>query len=204
MVRNFARTSRVECYVLRTSVLAGRLLEDRKGQIHKFDVFYSWVAFFVKIKQLMLKNSRDIYNTPLKIPVRIVGNQNASINIIPADYAAKASIKIMSLKEIQFNSFHLVNPQEKQMIKPVFDYLNITGYEFVKTLPNSLNKLESFYYKSVGNIFNPYMQNNGEMLFDNRSLTEILPSDMVCPAINTENFNILLSFAKENHFGLRN
>jgi thioester reductase-like protein len=204
LVRNFEHLTKVECYIFRTSILSGRLIEPQKGQIHKFDVFYGWTAFFVKIKQLILKNGDDIYNTPLNIDIRFVGNKNAAINIIPADYAAKATIQIMSLPEIHYKSFHLVNPIEKQIIEPVFEYLNITGYDFVEQMPDSLNKIETFYYKSAGNIFNAYMQNNGEMLFDNSSLIKTLSSDMVCPEISKENFTTLLTFAKENNFGLRN
>ncbi|MCB4782230.1 MAG: SDR family oxidoreductase [Sulfurovum sp.] len=202
IVRKFEKESGVSSYIFRPSILAGRLVEKNLGQIHKFDVFYGWTQFFLKTKQSLLPYGFDIYQTPLNIDLRIFANEKSTLNIIPADFAAKATIKIMSKKYIEYSSFHLTNNNESEFIIPIMNFLNITGYTFVEEIPEDLNKVENLYYRSVGRLFNDYMQNHGEIYFDNSSLIQSLSNDIICPQVNNEELLVLLEYAKEKNFGI--
>jgi len=203
IVRKFEKENNIPSYIFRTSILAGRLIEKNLGQIHKFDVFYGWTQFFLKTKQSLLPNGADLYKTPLNIDIRLLANEKSTLNIIAADFAAKATIDIMSKKHIKYNAFHLTNSCESEFIVPIMNFLNITGYQFVKEIPQSLNKIENLYYRSVGKLFNDYMQNKGEMYFDNSSLTQSLSNDIFCPQINKKELLMLLEYAKQKNFGLQ-
>ena len=202
LVRQFEKEYQIPSYIFRTSILAGRLIEKNIGQIHKYDVFYGWTQFFIKTQESLLPNGVDIYSTPVQMNIRIMGSAKSTLNIIPADYAAKASIEIMSKEIIKYSSFHLVNTHETEFIKPILKFLNIQGYSFVNEIPSELNKIEKLYYRSVGRLFNDYMQNEGEVYFNYDSLIESLNGNVVCPRINEDQLLVLLEYAKKNNFGL--
>jgi thioester reductase-like protein len=202
LVRKFEEEHGIPSYIFRTSILAGRLMEKNIGQIHKYDVFYGWTQFFIKAKQSLIRYDEDLYDTPVKMDIRIMGSKKSTLNIIPADYAAKASIEIMSRTNIYYSSFHLVNTNETEFIIPILEFLNIEGYTFVDSIPQILNKTEKLYYKSVGRLFNDYMQNEGEQYFDCSSLTKSLDGKVCCPIVDRDNLQLLLSYAKKNNFGL--
>ncbi len=201
LVRNFEKESGINSYIFRVSLLSGRLIEKEIGQTHKFDIFYAWTQFFIKAKHMLLPKGSDIYNTPIKMNIRIFGSKKSGMNILPVDYAAKASIDIMSSKNIKFSAFHLVNHEETIFPVTILDFLNIEGYKGVDTIPEDLNKLEKIYYRSVGKLFNGYI-NNGEMYFDTTSLDESLSKNIKCPYIDKEKFISLLEYAKKKNFGL--
>ena len=202
LVRKFEEEYGIPSYIFRTSILAGRLMEKNIGQIHKYDVFYGWTQFFIKAKQSLIGYDEDLYDTPVKMNIRIMGSEKSTLNIIPADYAAKASIEIMSRSNIYYSSFHLVNTNETEFIIPILEFLNIEGYTFVDSIPQTLNKTEKLYYKSVGRLFNDYMQNEGEQYFDCHSLMKSLDGKVDCPIVDRDNLQLLLSYAKKKNFGL--
>ena len=202
LVRNFEKVHGIDSYIFRTSILAGRLIEKNIGQIHKYDVFYGWTQFFIKAKKSYLLPGEDLYDTPVKMDISIMGSPKSTLNIIPADYAAKASIEIMSLQKINHSSFHLVNRYETEFIVPILKFLNIDGYTFVDKIPETLNKLEKLYYKSVGRLFNDYMKNEGKVYFDYTSLIESLDGKVDCPIVNEDNLILLLEYAKKKNFGI--
>jgi len=202
-VREFEKSSGIPSYIFRTSILAGRLIEKNLGQIHKFDVFYSWIQFFLKIKQSLLPHNADLYKTPIKLNLRILGNEKSTLNIIPVDFAAKATIEIMSKKNIEYSAFHLTSSYETELIIPIMSFLNISGYSLVSEIPTNLNKIEGLYYRSVGKLFNDYMQNQGKIYFDNNTLLESLSDKLVCPRIDSHNLSILLEYAKNKNFGIQ-
>jgi len=202
LVRKFEEEYKIPSYIFRTSILAGRLMEQNIGQIHKYDVFYGWTQFFIKAKQSLIEYDDDLYDTPVNMDIRIMGSEKSTLNIIPADYAAKATIEIMSSAHIHYSSFHLVNTKETEFIIPILEFLNIKGYTFVDNIPSNLNKTEKLYYKSVGRLFNDYMQNEGEQYFDCTSLITSLDGKVTCPIVDTNNLQLLLKYAKKKNFGL--
>lgn len=204
IVREYKFKRNTECYIIRTSILCGRLIENKIGQIHKFDTLYGLASFFVKSKESILKNTCDIYEEPLDLNIRIVANQNSKVNIIPADFAAKASIAIMSLDDIKYKAFHLANEYECNIMGHILNYLHISSYHYVDSIPNDLNEIERLYYKSVGKIFTPYLENNGELYFDMESLNNCLPATIKCPKIGINEIEMLFSYARVYNFGLRN
>ena len=68
--------------------------------------------------------------------------------------------------------------------------------------PEDLNAEERFYYKTVGDIFTPYIHQDA-INFNVDNLQDLYAQeDLRCPEINEENLKHLLSFAKSKNFGL--
>jgi len=120
------------------------------------------------------------------------------------DYVVKAMWEVCK-QNAPGESFHLVGDQETLHFDysvGILDWLNITGPTFVDEEPTNLNRIESFYYKTVGKIFMPYAtQDPIHFLTDN--LTAVTTTaNLTCPPIDTQNLQILLNYAKKHQFGL--
>ena len=205
-VRQFQKETGVKCRYFRPSVICGRLMEDELGATPKFDVFYLWAAFFVRWKMKLLSNGSpvDVYGTPLEMDLRFWGNRGAGLNIVPVDYAVKAMWEVCK-QDAPGESFHLVGDQETlhfNYTACILDWLNITGPRFVDEPPTDLNRLESFYYKTVGKIFMPYATQD-PIYFRTDNLTAVTTTaNLTCPPIDDSNLRILLNYAKKHQFGL--
>ncbi len=205
-VREFQEQTGVKCRYFRPSTICGRLMEHELGATPKFDVFYLWAAFFLRWKMKLLNNETplDVYETPLEMDLRFWGNRKAGLNIVPVDYVVKAMWEVCK-QNASGDSFHLVGDQETMHFdytEGILDWLNITGPTFVDEEPTNLNRVESFYYKTVGKIFMPYaIQDPIYFLTDN--LTAVTTTaNLTCPPIDRENLQILLNYAKKHQFGL--
>ena len=205
LVRQYQERSGVKCRIFRPSTISGRLIEDIKGEIYKFDVFYSWAHFFLKLKQKRYSGDLDgIYDETVEMNIRVALNFNAGLNIVPVDFAAKVLYHVCK-HDIEGTHFHLVNNNETSntlYMSKMMEILNITGYEFVDDIPEDMNPLEKFYYKSLGRIFTPYFVQD-EINFDTTNLKEFYEQqNLHCPEVDEENFQILIEYAKTRHFGL--
>lgn len=205
LVRDYQKRSGVTCRIFRPSTISGKLLEDKKGEIYKFDVFYSCAHFFLKLKQRSYTGNIDnIYDEKVEMNIRIAVNFNAGLNIVPVDFASKVLYHVCK-NDIEGSYFHLVNNEETSTtsyLGQIMKMLNITGYEFVDEIPEDLNPLEKFFYKSIGRIFTPYFIQD-EINFATTNLQEFYTQqNLHCPKVDEENFQILLEYAKTRHFGL--
>ena len=204
LVREFSRSSGVKCRFFRPSTIGGRLMEAPLGAVCKFDVFYSCAAWFVRMKMKMFQQGENIYDTPLSLDIRVCCNLTSGLNIVPVDYAAKAMYQVC-MQDGSVNDVHLVNVKETPhtlYIPLMMKMLNVTGVKTVDFVPDDKNKVESFYYKTIGNVFTPYM-NDGRVSFDTKNLTSILSNaGLACPKVDEANFEVLLNYAKKFNFGI--
>lgn len=203
LVREFARETGTTCKYFRPSTIGGRVIEKPLGKVNKFDVFYSLGAFFLREKRKMVQHE-SLYQSKWNCDLRLHFNPQSGLNIVPADYAAKAILKI-ALSNIEAESFHIASEQEyphKKFITEIIDLCNIDGIEPVDSIPDDKNSIEKFYYKTVGNIFKEYLGqpeikfnlSNISPLYDDSSFRDYQISD--------DNFRTMLSFAKPRAFGL--
>jgi nucleoside-diphosphate-sugar epimerase len=204
-VRNFAKRSGVRCRFFRPSTLCGRLLEQPLGATHKFDVFYAWVAFFLYLKSKALSGEGCDYGTPVHLPIRLCCSERSGANIVPVDFAAKV-MREVCLQGAAGRDFHLVNNQETphySYVSWMLETVNVRGTTFVPAIPGNLNRLETFYYRTIGNILTPYGTNE-PTLFDTHNLQQVLAhAKLECPSVDRKNFMLLMDFAKQFDFGIK-
>lgn len=201
----FGSNSDTTLKIFRPSTICGRLLRPQPGQTPKFDVFYAWLAFFLRLKARAMGGRID-YDQPLPIDIRVQCHAQGTLNIIPADYAAQAMLEA-SLAPGGDQSYHLAAPvgaNNRWVGANALQFLNIFIPPFVDTLPGQLNDLERLYYKkSVGLVYTPYLALE-DVRFDLASLQRALPANFpACPPIDLPNLHTLLNYAKKYDFGLQ-
>jgi len=197
LVREFARKTGTRCRYFRPSTICGRLIEEPLGAISKFEMFYSWTAFFVRMMRKSAPHSR-------KLNMRLCYTRGRGLNIVPVDYVAKVMYLVCDQRDPSTN-YHLVN--EMDMLHEVYtsqmlEAIGVTGVTSVEQVPGEKNALEELYYRSVGAVFTPYVT-SAPMTFDTTNLQPLLKSSgFKCPQMNQKALGSLMVYAIEREFGL--
>ena len=205
LVKEYQQKTGVRCRIFRPSIIIGKLIENIKGEICKFDTIYGWAYFFLKWKaNYQSSDINTVYDKNVSVDLRIALNTTTGLNMVPVDFVAKMMYQVCK-ENLEGDYFHLVNNQETNnalTLKKIFELFNITGYKIVKSIPENLNSLESFYYKTIGNVFTPYVTQK-EINFNTDNLQEIYAQqNLSCPAVDENNLQVLLNYAKSKNFGL--
>ncbi len=207
-VREFARKTGTRCRYFRPSTICGRLLEPPLGAISKFDVFYSWPAFFARMSRKAAahftfhRQGRGNRHARV-LNVRVCYNRRSGLNIVPVDYVAKAMYLVCD-QEDPGDSYHLVSDSEtphRRYIPQLLDSIGVTGVTQVDTVPTGRNALEALYYRSVGALYTPYITCD-PILFDSSNLQPLLRrAGLRCPRITPAALSSLMRYAMRRNFG---
>jgi nucleoside-diphosphate-sugar epimerase len=192
--------------IFRPVAICGRAMEPTIGQTNKFDLFYAWAAFFLKMKLKIFGNMLDALQNSVRLDLRIACGEKSTLNVVPVDYAAKL-IWTLSNHSPTNNSYHICNDFEvpnRILLQIILDRLKITGVRFTETIPreHTFNTLERIYYRSIGNIYTDYLtmppthfSQDNIMDIKHQFKLEGIPFDL-------ELVSQLLQFAINNGFGI--
>ena len=205
MFLDYMKNNNIRHKVFRPTTICGRLIESPLGSTNKYDVFYSWIAFFLREKFNIIGNINKIYTEPIDMPIRLHYSPVGGLNIIPADYAAKIIYNVCVNQDNDIN-YHLAShtiTSNEFIGKEALRSLNINGATFVLEEPADKNRLEKLYYKTVGKIFIQY-QIGEPILFDISNLSKFHKrSKLSCPEITKMNFSYLMEYGKHDYFGVK-
>ena len=203
LVREFAKSTGVRCRYFRPATICGRLLELPLGSVSNFDVFYSWPAFFFRLK-LKGAGVRGPVNHNCELNVRVCYSRKSGLNIVPVDYVVKVMYLICE-QDDPGESYHLVNNVETPhdfYIPRMLDAVGISGVTQVDRVPEDRTFLENLYYRTIGSLYTPYITCE-PMLFDVSNLQRLLKKfDLRCPTLDEKALGILMHYAKDRDFGL--
>jgi nucleoside-diphosphate-sugar epimerase len=203
-VRRFADRSGVRCRYFRPSIVSGRLIEPPLGSISNFNVFYGLGVFLLRTKMAMLPERADIIEDPLELHLRACCTGDCGLNIVPADFVAKAICEVC-LTNDSGESYHVVNAGDTPttlLVPLLMETLNIHGFQLVDHVPPDQNRIEQLYYKTVGAYLTPYARPH-DVTFDTSSLEPVLErAGLECPPVDAQNFRILMQYAKSQCFGV--
>jgi nucleoside-diphosphate-sugar epimerase len=203
-VRRFADRSGVRCRYFRPSIVSGRLIEPPLGSISNFNVFYGLGVFLLRTKMAMLPDGADILRDPLELDLRACCTGDCGLNIVPADFVAKAICEVC-LSHDEGESYHIVNAGDTPttlLVPLLMESLNIHGFRLVDHVPTDQNRIEQLFYKTVGAYLTPYARPH-DVTFDTSSLAPVLErAGLECPPVDAGNFRILMQYAKEQCFGV--
>jgi nucleoside-diphosphate-sugar epimerase len=165
----------VKSIIFRPSVVVG---DSKTGETSSFQMVYiPWMGVYLAKKSFM-KKEKIQENGAINLPLRIVGNDSATLNIIPVDTAVGMMLKL-GIPENVGKTFHITNPEYTtlgDLRQAICDASNVTGVRYVPNLEteNNLNFLEKFYLMRT-KPYQAYMLNNdpvfdmansGKLVFD--------------------------------------
>ncbi|MFA6564480.1 MAG: SDR family oxidoreductase [Verrucomicrobiia bacterium] len=188
-VARYCEEKGISFQILRPSIICGRVMDQPLYYTPKFDVFYGWLKFFWQLKKAELHS-----------PLRLCIHETATMNVVPVDFVAKAIVKSVHSHVGQLN---IANPEAANTVEITKAALEHIGYEnasFVNTIPTDLNRIEQFYYKTVGALFDSYINNDASIYDCSKLLSFISPTMM--PSMR-EHIGGIVDFAKQFNFDER-
>ena len=178
----------IQWQILRPSIICGRLIDIPKYFIPKYLVFYLVGDFFMKMQRRYASQPR----------VRMLVPPEASLNIVPVDYSAKAIVKALHLQEsTQLNVVSERNVRLTEIIDYMLGKVGYTHYEFVEEIPEQQNEIEKFYYKWIGSQLNHYI-NTPAHHYSTTQLRTVL-EDVQDPNV-TDHFDKVFDYAYSHKF----
>jgi nucleoside-diphosphate-sugar epimerase len=175
----------VQIQILRPSVIGGNVMNTPLNYISKYMVYYLVGKFFHK-NPLLEGNE-----------MRLSVNFKTGLNIIPVDYVAKVIVTVLR-KNIQ--ELNIVQNKCTNIVTGLTRIIETVGYKQFSFLDNvliqNMNKLEKFYYSTIGNHLAPYTLSK-PYEFNTSLLEEISP---------LPNYNLVdylgetVKYAAENNF----
>ena len=178
----------VQIQILRPSVIGGKIMGKPFNYISKYMVYYLVGKFFYK--NPLLENNE----------IRLSVNFKTGLNIIPVDYVAKIITTVFN-QDIQ--ELNIVHNTCTNLVTGLTRIMKTVGYKQFSFLDNvsthdieNMNRLEKFYYSSIGNHLSPYTLSKPSE-FNTNLLEEILP----LPKYNLEDYlEETIKHAAENDF----
>jgi nucleoside-diphosphate-sugar epimerase len=202
LVREFADMTGTRCRYFRPSVICGRLIEKPWGAVSRFEVLYSWAAFFLRLGRKLAEPESPPHSCELKVRIRY--DRRGGLNIVPVDYVAKV-LYLVCDQEDAGSSYHLVNELDtphELYIPQMLEAVGVTGVTHVDKVPSNKNAIEKLYYRSVGAIYTPYLT-SAPAVFDTTNLRPLLDRvGLECPPVNKKALASLMAYAVERDFGL--
>ncbi|MCX7825396.1 MAG: SDR family oxidoreductase [Verrucomicrobiae bacterium] len=179
----------IEFQLLRPSIICGRVMEAPLYYTPKFDVFYGWLKFFWQLKKAGLRS-----------PLRLCISDQATMNVVPVDFVAKTIVKAVHSHAGQLNIANPAVGPTRQVIQAGLACIGYEGVRFVDAVPPDLNRVEQFYYKTVGALFDGYI-NNDASIYDCGKLLSFMAPVTIPPLF--EHISGIVAFAMQFDFDER-
>ncbi|NQV36249.1 MAG: SDR family oxidoreductase, partial [Phycisphaeraceae bacterium] len=189
LVHHWTKRTGLRVTVFRLGIVVG---ESLQGRIVHFDGIYTLLRFFDGLQRSLATQT-----------LRVIGNPEATKNLVPADYVAQAMWHI--LLQGHTGTFHLTHPNPVPMsllrdrVKRVFEVAGACLVSVEAFEKNPPTRLESLYQKA-GNYYEPYLRE--EPVFD-RTRTEkaLAESGLDVPDIDDALFDRLVAYARQANWG---
>ncbi len=182
--------------IFRPSIVVG---DSKTGETSCFNMVYIPWAGVDLVKQKILRDEKAEYKDgKMIIPLRVVGDLQATINIIPVDYATQMMINL-GIDENVDRTMHIANPYAVTMgsLKDaICESLKVTGIEYVDDLTGKLNQFERI-FQARTKAYREYMMTNDSVF--NMSTYHEYGVDV--PRPDQDFLKRLIKYGMENKWG---
>lgn len=204
-VQNFSLKHGLDFTVYRPTIIVG---DSRTGHTLNSDGLSLFTRTLLSIKR-RIKNSQQNKDSILKendnvyIPVRILGNAETTINLVPVDYVINTIMSIFLDRNRSRTTFHIVNPYPPTLsfiLESIIDTIKVTGPTIVGTnelQAEGMTSLEKMISKKL-DVYNLYMHN--EPYFQSKNTMEILNDFCItCPKITKQIISMFVNYLISNN-----
>ncbi len=174
--------------IYRPSIIVGDSILGRYEQFNVFNHCFDVVSrVYLKLCEKMGVDPRK---GPLDFPMRILGNRNATLNIVPLDFAVDTVMKIYSVPESLGGVYHITNPTPPALdiVEKVFKQ-NVPwpalSWELFDPRDGFRDAYEKFVAKQM-EFLTPYLM--GEAIYDYSNVQAALAFHGGIPVVDNEKF----------------
>ncbi len=178
----------ISASIYRPSIVVGDSILGRYEQFNVFNHCFDVVSrVYVKLCEKMGIDPRA---GPLDYPMRILGNRDASLNIVPLDFAIDTVMKIHSIPRSLGGVYHITNPLPPKLdvMEKVFQrhvpWKNLS-WEMFDPKDGFRDPYEKFVSKQM-EFLTPYLM--GEAIYDFSNVQTILAFQGGIPPIDNEKY----------------
>ncbi|MBX3176648.1 MAG: SDR family oxidoreductase [Candidatus Hydrogenedentes bacterium] len=183
-------SGRVRGAIFRPSVIVGAL---DGGLISQFHNFYSILRMVDVVERGQL---------PVGESLRLQGNPESTLNLIPVDWVADALWRIVEREGASGQTYHLTNPNPCKL-RELNDWatrtLNPSGCQmgFQPRLDGEITRAEQVANASLS-LYRYYLQD--EPVFDRANTDRALAGSLPCPHLDGDFFDMLLAYARQQEW----
>ncbi|MGR3293410.1 MAG: SDR family oxidoreductase [Candidatus Scalindua sp.] len=199
LVIEYAKSNDIPYTIYRPGIIVG---DSKTGATCKFDNLYLFVKVLFNIKNSFIKEKNEDLND---ITIRVPGDPDALINLVPIDYVADAIVAILEKKESIGKIYHITNPNPPRLCELrdlVMALLEIKGMHvgIDKELEKqSLGTVEKLFLRQTRSYYSYLFS---KLRFDDSGTQEILKgTGIICPAVTKEFVAVLINFAVSHNWG---
>ncbi len=203
MVVQYAKDNAISYTIYRPSIIVG---DSRTGFTCKFDNLYLFSKVLLNIKNDYVNRQRqDSTDQDGNVTIRVPGDPNARVNLVPIDYVADAIVAISRKREAVGKILHIANPNPP-VLNELRDYLmsvlEIKGIDISiegEMEHKRLNTIERLFLRQTRTYY-PYIF--VKLRFDCSNTQDVLKDTGInCPAITHDLIKILLDYAISHNWG---
>ncbi|MDR4506285.1 MAG: SDR family oxidoreductase [Candidatus Scalindua sp.] len=213
-VIEYSRNNAIPYTIYRPSIIVG---DSRTGFTCKYDNIYTFAKAMSNLRNghltgEMSRRYRRDGTLPGEVlesaaPVRVPGDPDAFVNLVPVDYVADAIIEILSKRETIGKIFHIVNPDPptiSELRDLLISILEIKGIRLIidgKMDGKRLRSQERLFLRQTRTYYS-YLFN--KLRFDSTNTRVALQdTNIQCPAISHDIVKILMEYALFHDWGGR-
>ena len=199
LVIEYAKSNNIPYTIYRPGIIVG---DSKTGATCKFDNLYLFMKVLFNIKDSFTKyNSEGLKDVTIRVP----GDQDALINLVPIDYVADAIVAILKMRESIGKIFHITNPNPPRLSKLrdlVIPLLEMKGMHVKidrELEKQSLSTAEKLFLRQTRSYYS-YLFST--LRFDDSNTQQFLKgTGIICPALTEEFVRILIDFAVSHNWG---
>ncbi len=200
--------------IYRPSIVYG---DSQTGRSRKFNALYFPVKTITFLREIVEKDLTErggvrargmgvdvLGDGRVRMPIRMPGRANGTINLIPVDYFTAAAIALIE-EDLRGGIHHIINgtPNSLQdLIEFTSIFVNIVGLTLVnedQLASNKKNALEELFESYIA-FYLPYMADL--RIFTSENTTPILQKKMIsCPPLTYDVFERCMRYAVDTEWG---
>ncbi len=185
LIADAHRHGKVVPTVYRPSIVIG---DSRSGRATHFHGVYAFIrGLWTSLERL---RSGIPGGGVVNLPLRVLGSEGGTLNLVPIDYVVDGMIAISQQSDSAGGTYHFANPvptENRVWLPHICEVLRVEGFQLVSQnsfLNTPMTRLELIFQKQMA-FYYQYLQ--GEPRFDcRRALGALKTTGIQCPPVNVE------------------
>ena len=199
LVIKYAMSNDITYTIYRPGIIVG---DSKTGATCKFDNLYIFAKVLFNIRNSFTKHKSEGLND---VTIRVPGDPDATINLVPIDYVADAIVAILKKRESIDKIFHITNPNPptlselRDLLMPLMEIKGIHVKIDRELEQKHLSTMEKLFIRQTKSYYSYLFS---KLRFDCSNTQNALKGTAIfCPTITNELVKVLVEFAVSHNWG---